>query len=290
MSPETHELTWSELDRLADYTADALSPTDAARVAQLLATDARWSAAYRALRQADTAVRANLAAAAAQPTPIPDDIAEQIDAALRRLTAPGATVVSLDAARAKRRRAFTMGIAAAAATVVAVIGGIAFNAGLIRSESTSPAMDAGSQAGRNAAEVPAPAASALAGADAGVADGARVLASGTDYRLDTLRVLTAQAPPSSRTSDSKTEESPQFAAGEAPGALARLTTPAGLADCLRAVTGSHPGVPVVLDYARFEGQPALIIVIRQSSSLTIIATGPECGTSGTDEKAAVSAG
>ena len=92
------------------------------------------------------------------------------------------------------------------------------------------------------------------------------------------------------TNDSKTEESPQFTAGEAPDGLARLTTPAGLAECLRAVARSYPGVAVVLDYARFDGQPALMIVIQQVGSSKIIVVGPNCGVSGTDEKAAVSAG
>jgi hypothetical protein len=45
-----------------------------------------------------------------------------------------------------------------------------------------------------------------------------------------------------------------------------------------------------LDYARFEGQPALMIVVRQAASSTIIAVGPDCGVLGADEKAAVPAG
>ena len=185
-----------------------------------------------------------------------------------------------------------VGFAAAAATVVAVMGGIALNTDLIRTETNSPAMEADDgRAGRDAPTVPAPAASALTGADPNVASGgARVLASGTDYRLDTLPPLAAQAPPPGQMTGDKTAESPQFTAGEAPGGLARLTTPAGLAECLRAVAASHPGSAVLLDYARFEGQPALMIVVRQANSSTIIVVGPDCGVSGTDEKAAVPAG
>ncbi len=288
MSPETHDLTWSELDRLADYTADALPATEAALVAHLVATDPRWSAAHRALHVADLAVRADLATAAVVPIRVPDDVAAQIDAALRRLTPAGATVVSLAAARAKRRRAFTAGIAAAAATVVAVVGGIAFNTSLTRSETASPTMaEADGPAGRDASTAPAPALSAQAGADPGIAGGTRILTSGTDYRLDTLSQLAAQAPPAGQY-DSKTAESPQYTAGEAPGGLATLSTPAGLADCLRAVAASHPGAVVLLDYARFEGQPALMIVLRQAQSSMIIVVGPNCGAAGSDEKAAVS--
>ena len=193
-------------------------------VARLVATDPRWSAAHRALSRADAAVRADLSVTAALPTKVPDDVAAQIDAAIRRLT-PEATVASLDAARAKRRRAVMAGFAAAAATVVAVVGGIALNTGLIRTDTGSPAMEADDgRAGRDAPTAPAPAASALTGADPGVAGGARVLASGTDYRLETLPQLAAQAPPLGQTTGDKTAESPQFSAGEAPGGLARLTT------------------------------------------------------------------
>jgi len=284
MSPETHDLTWSELDRLADYTADALSRTDAEQVARLVATDSRWSAAHRALREADANVRADLSAAAAAPTRMPDDVAAQIDAALRRLTPTGASVISLDAARSKRRRAFTAGIAAAAATVVAVMGGIAINSGLMRSESNPMSAPAEGQAGRDAPTVPAP----VTGLDA--EPGARAMASGTDYRLDTLPQLAAQVPPAGQNTDSKAGEQPQFSNGEAAGALARLTTPAGLAACLAAVAAVHPGTPVLLDYARFEGEPALVIVVRQATLSKIIVVGPDCGLLGTDEKAVVTAG
>lgn len=288
MSPDTHGLTWAELDRLADYTADALGPADASRVANLVDTDLRWAAALRALREADIAVRADLSAAATMVAPVPDDVAAQIDAALRRLRPTGATVISLDAARAKRRRMATAGIAAAAATVVAVVGGISLNAGLIRSESNPAAvapMDG--TAGRDAPTAPMPD-PATGNAGPGSASNAKVLASGTDYRLDTLPQLAALTPPSVRTSDAQAE-TPQFTVELAPDGLARLTAPAGLGDCLRAVASRYPGVVVVLDYARFEGQPALMIVIRQDSTSKIVAVGPDCGISGTDEKAAVPA-
>ena len=120
MSPETHDLTWSELDRLADYTADALPPTDAASVARLVATDPRWSAAHRALHQADVAVRADLATAAALPT---RDARRCGGADRCRASSAHTGRLSPSTRREhKRRRAFTAGIAAAAATVVAVHG------------------------------------------------------------------------------------------------------------------------------------------------------------------------
>jgi hypothetical protein len=297
MRPETHDLSWAELDRLADYTADALSPGEADQVARLVANDPRWSTALRALRAAEGSVQANLAAAMAAPTRMPDDVAAQIDAALQRLTPHGATVISLDAARAKRRRAMTAGFAAAAATVVAVLGGLVINTTYMR-DSSSPMSAPGGQAGRDAPEaapsVATVAPPALGSEDYAMADRARVVASGTDYRRETLAQSAALAPEPAPTIDSKGGQTTFFSAGEAPDGLLRLNAPAALESCLRAVNTQRPGVPVVVDYARFEGQPALVIVVRQentpNTTLTIVVVGPDCGRSGTDERAAVTAG
>jgi hypothetical protein len=76
-------------------------------------------------------------------------------------------------------------------------------------------------------------------------------------------------------------------AGAVPFALDALTMPDRLAACLTAVRAAHPGTVTVLDYARFQSQPALIIVIRQGSGGLVVAVGENCGLTGTDEKAAV---
>ncbi len=300
MSPDTHPLTWSELDRLADYTADALDPADAADVARLVQTDSRWAGAFRALTQADAAVRADLAAAAAVPVAMPEDVTARLDNALA--AAARATVISLAEARAKsqpnksqpnrshsdrshsnrRRRLALAGIAAAA--FFAVAGGLVLNSQLTTGTTSSAGAPA-AEADRNGATAPPALALPSPGFDSAFGTPA-VLATGTDYRLDTLPELSRQ--PAAAAGGSKTSATPgPLAAQDAPGALARLTTPAGLAECLRVVTARYPGTAVLLDYARFDGEPALMIVVRRGSASTIVAVGSNCGIAGSDEKAAV---
>ena len=61
--------------------------------------------------------------------------------------------------------------------------------------------------------------------------------------------------------------------------LTRLRAPDALADCLAALTG--PGVdttPLALDYAAFEGRPALVVVLpsRQPDRVDVFAVGAGC--------------
>src|SRR5437762_2651621 len=77
-----------DLDRLADYVGGALDGTpEADAVADLVATDPRWSAAYSGLIDADLAVRSDLAAVAREPQPMPPDVLSRLTAALA--VAPG---------------------------------------------------------------------------------------------------------------------------------------------------------------------------------------------------------
>jgi hypothetical protein len=43
----------------------------------------------------------------------------------------------------------------------------------------------------------------------------------------------------------------------------------------------------VVDFARFEGDPALIMVVRNGAVSTVVAVGPDCGNGGADELASV---
>src|SRR5688572_17417727 len=75
-------LTWSELDLLADWSIGELTGPEADRVAVLVGTDPRWSAAHAALMQADPLVRTSLQVAAATPAMMPADVAERITSAV----------------------------------------------------------------------------------------------------------------------------------------------------------------------------------------------------------------
>jgi hypothetical protein len=275
-------LTETELDRLADYTVDVLEPQDAAEVAGLIQTDPRWATAYRSLMDADVAVGADLSSFGRTPEPMPADVVARIDTALAGLPSRAkvaSNVVSLDQARARRRRTMAR-LAGAAAAAVAVGGGIA-----AVTQSSIFTVAGTAERADTAAGAPAPVPPAAAGA------GPRVLASGTDYELDSLPALSATAYPFAADSGALKSDAPRAAAeaaGAAGGPLTRLTG-AALQTCLDAVLGRHPGTVAVLDYARYLGQPSLVIVVRQVAGSIVVAVGEDCGLAGPDEKAAVPA-
>jgi hypothetical protein len=214
----------------------------------------------------------------------------RIDAALSELGGAAlATVSSLDAARARRVRRWRTGIGVAAAGVALVGGGYSVFGSSVFPESASPtsargmADNAGSAPGAPAAAPPVA---------MGAPPGVPAVSSGTDYRLDTLGSLarTAYAAAGAAAEDAgtlKSTEVPRSVAEAAPGPLARLTGADALATCLGAVLALHPGTVTALDYARFSGEPALVIVVRQVAGTLVVAVGDECGLAGADEKAAV---
>jgi hypothetical protein len=67
------------------------------------------------------------------------------------------------------------------------------------------------------------------------------------------------------------------------GPLGRLADPGALSDCLAAIARAHPGTPAVVDFAMFEGTPALVVVIRQGAGAVVVAAGSRCGIGGADE-------
>jgi hypothetical protein len=184
-------------------------------------------------------------------------------------------------------------VAAAAAAVVALGGGLAYvlqNPLTSTNTASAPEMYRGeSDTAGTPAAVPAP--SALPA----VAPGASIIASGTNYTPTALQYLAtapaanaAPGPPDSA-GGQKPGELPQEVREAVPSPLARLAEPTGLEQCLRAVWAVHPGTVALLDYARFENDPALVIVIRQVAGRVVVAVGDECGINGSDEKAAIPA-
>lgn len=63
------------------------------------------------------------------------------------------------------------------------------------------------------------------------------------------------------------------------GALTRLASPAQREDCLAAVTAAVGGTPTRVDYARYAGSPAMIIVLS-GARYRVVAVGPDCGLPG----------
>jgi hypothetical protein len=316
-------LTEEEFDRLADYLADALDPQDAAEVHRLVAEDPRWSTAHAALAEADAAVREILAGPNYAVGPMPADIAARLDDALRDIartahpsvtdgpaprvsstaglgsvtssattssaTGSSPTTSSLAAARAKRRR-FVTGIAAAAAAAVAIVGGLVVSANLFdRAQQTTAAPESAvdGAGAPNKADAPAPPAAAAPTEPV-------FLASGSDYSLTTLGQLSAprtafgMSPGVSAQDSAKQSRGigpvPQTVREGAPQPLARLLDRAALSACLDAIQTINPGSVAAVDYARFAGSPALVVLVERGSTSTVVAVGPDCGRSGADQK------
>jgi hypothetical protein len=316
-------LTEEEFDRLADYLADALDPQDAAEVHRLVAEDPRWSTAYAALSAADAAVREILAGPIYAVGPMPADIAARLDSALRDVartshssvtdvpaprvssvagvgsitssaagsSAAGSSpaVASLAAARAKRRRIVT-GIAAAAAAAVAIVGGLAATTNLFdrAQQSLAGAGSASDSAGsQSRAEAAAPSAAAAPTEPV-------FLASGSDYSMTTLGQLSAPPTAFGASAGVSAQDTAKHGVGPvpqpvregAPAPLARLLDRAALSACLDAIRAINPGSVVAVDYARFAGSPALVVLVEQGNTSTVVAVGSDCGRSGADQKGA----
>jgi hypothetical protein len=120
---------------------------------------------------------------------------------------------------------------------------------------------------------------------------ADVHASGSDYNAVTLAAL--GAPIAARGSNSTQTESGPNALGaptqpagptEVPDTLRRLTEPDARAACLKAIIAQYGGTARLLDYARYQGSPALIVVLDGAQGVTgrkwVVAVGPKCGTGG----------
>jgi hypothetical protein len=301
-----------DLDRLADYAAGVLEGADEAEVSHLVRTDPAWRSAYTALVAADDLVRTELRAEAHRRLePMPADVVVRIDAALAELRPSGlraepprlvdgpdhavparhrvAEVVPL-ASRTRRRR-LALGFASAAAAVVLVLAGITVFGDMIvsKNENTSAAPAAGAR-GPEAADQAAPPPSALF-------DSGHAASTGTNYDAVGLAGLAATA---ARTSSlllpspipapfgngaSPTKAmAPQAPADKAavPAPLYALAHQPQLATCLTAIRRAYPGTVVLLDYARYLGQPALIAVVAAEGHTTAVAVGPQCGVTGLD--------
>jgi hypothetical protein len=56
-----------------------------------------------------------------------------------------------------------------------------------------------------------------------------------------------------------------------------------LPGCLNAIVARHGGRPTLVDYAHYEGRPAVIVVLTGPDGTRVVAAGPNCGATGPDE-------
>lgn len=249
----------ADLDRLADYTAGVLDPEDQRRVDELIRTDPAWRQAHQALAGAQPRVDAALAGLG--PATMPQDVADRLDSALAGETGPAdrGTAKVIDISRRRRWTRLAAGTTAAAAAVAAIFAGVV-------ALSNSGGYNAATSNG-----APQPKSPALALGQPSV------LHSGKDYTPRTLGGGGA-----STSTDSQTAPRPdaQNAAGDN---LSRLNDQAALGQCLAAIVAVHGGTPSVVDYARFDGEPALVVTLVGTAGHRIVVVGPQCGIGGPAE-------
>lgn len=312
------EFSGVDHDLLADYVGGALDGTpEQETVARLVEEDTAWHDAYAALVRALELVDADLAEWAAGPAPeMPLAVTDRITAALagagpaptddaplavpgfdrdpagvRRGTVPAQatggsrrvreTTRPADGperrtgpGRRARRWARVGGPVAVAAASIAAVGlglsnlvgaGSGGGAGL-------SAQDAGKQAPvpRNGTpyRVTTPTTS-----------------SGTDYTPERLSGgLSSTLASPSREKDSQPGLAPQGQRATGPLGLARLARPGALGDCLTAIGVEHGSGPItvdVVDYASFQGLPAIVVTfVDAGGARWAWASGPECGVPG----------
>jgi hypothetical protein len=283
-----------DLDRLADFVGGALDGTpDAEAVRHLITSDPVWADAYTALVSADEVVRGQLHDLGSEAPAVPDDVLQRLDAALAGAAPPRLKVVPPVrdelAERRNRRRRWTVGLATAAA--VLVCGSIGFT---VLRNAPMQRDTASSSAGNGAAAPPKAAAPASSG-------GTAVFSSGRDYSVDSLRTLgllsgqnVAKSPNAMQenTGAGDSADAPGPMRAEEPTAvpsgLAPLDAPDTRAACLNAIVAQYGGTIVIVDYARFQGAPALIVLLDGASfaggGRGVVVVGPRCGPGNTTDE------
>ncbi|MGX1617339.1 hypothetical protein ACWIF8_25965 [Micromonospora chalcea] len=304
----SREFSEVDHDLLADYLGGALDGTpEQATVARLVEQDPAWRVAYDDLAEALDLVHTDLAGWAAAPAPeMPVAVADRITAALAGAgPAPGPAplrdgtpVVPAQAGgasrppgtasrperhsgpgRRPRRWARIAGPVALAAASVAAVG---LGVGRLADPGDGGTAD-------RAVGEPAPMAAAP------YRTTGPALSSGTDW---TPERLAADRVPSGAKSMPQDMAGPSGAGREngperplssdkyrvSALELDRLARPETLAACLTAIGAEHGATPLtvnMIDYARYQGAPALVVTFADASGARWgWASGPECGVPG----------
>ncbi|MFC5005342.1 hypothetical protein ACFPIJ_46870 [Dactylosporangium cerinum] len=283
----------ADFDLLADFVGGALDGTpEADDVRRLVSTDEAWAEAYGALVTAEVAVRDRLTALGAEPLPVPADVAHRLNAALQDAVVapqPGAAVLDLARAReARRQRRQRWAISLTTAAAVLICGGfgisLVVNGDNAKQDTVTSSADGG---GKNEAAPQSAPTPASGGTRSSMRSDAALVASGQDYGPGTVGQLAKASPPAaamagegSGNADTSKSAKPE----DVPVELRRLRDPVARAACLNAVVGEYGGQVTLVDYARFEGQPALVVIVDGTrlgaGKRLVIAVGPDCGIGG----------
>lgn len=266
-------------DLLADYVGGALEGTpEQERVAGLIATSPEWEHAAHELTTALGGVQRDLEILRQTAEPMPEDLAARFEGLFDRprrdpLEPRVVTRHSKQAGQAKARRwkrwAAPVAVAAAALGLFAI--------GKLPTL-VAPAMNS-ADSGRTSTEVAADAPGAMAQVPVQTAT--------TWQRYDRNNLAQQQwlaqgaAPFSSR---SGVDTATGKASEEGVEQLQRLLDQSALRQCLNAVNAVLPGTVDLVEYAYFEGNPALVISITSANGKWLFVAGPNCGQLGPDER------
>jgi hypothetical protein len=310
------EFSGVDIDLLADYVGGALDGTpDEAVVTALIADDPAWREAYGELTGGVAAVTNRLRELGAVDEPMPADVVARIDAAL--LVADDASDVTAGAdtmepgtdgaaparhlvavasgSRSKRARRLRWAAPVGIAAGVLAFAGFGLQQQFAGSSSDTATSSAGGSADRAAPQ-------AAGAAELSLPSGPVPLSeSGTDYRRGTLiqaarerTMLAPQLEPGADGSSRKAVPSPgQIAAADQD--LDRLRAQDALQQCIEAIAASHGSGDITaqtIDFARYEGNPAVVVTFVAAGESWVWASGPACGTRGVgaDKLASVKVG
>lgn len=285
-----------DVNLLADYIGGVLDGSpDESVVATLIADDPAWRDAYETLSGGMAAVTAELGRFEAEP--MPDDVAARLDAALAAAPPPLAVVRSTDSEdeaapavreteaqpRRSRKARWVTPIAIAAGAVAFVGFGLDYLAGRDTSSNDSGSSSAGTyaQAGGESADsgaadraqAPALAPDGASGSAPAptrkleVPPGPQLLASGMNYSKKTLGEAVSSTMASSTADYDKS--------------LARLRVGSALQDCLDMIAAANGGGHLTaesVDFARYNGKPAIVVRFTSNGKAWAVASGPACGT------------
>jgi hypothetical protein len=259
--PDAHP----DLETLADLQEGLLPPTPAAAVSGHLAGCASCRADYDALGRIPVRL-----AEAAEVGPAPSDLVNRLEEALTgEPRAATVTITPLATARRNRlaRDNRVLQVAAAAVLVLAATA-----VGVSALQDRSPSQEASeATAGDTAGELSA--------------GSVPVLSTGTDYTQDSVAtavpgLLASEGPPVPLGAPRATAS--QYAAEDA----SRLGAGAALSGCVTALADDpdtaavEMPTPLVVDIAKFAGQPATVIVLptpMEMDRLDVFVVGSDCG-------------
>jgi hypothetical protein len=266
-----------DIDLLADYIGGALDGTpQEPKVRELISTDPAWRQAAADLTLALDLVAIDLQVTAAAPDPMPADLITRFDELLagpQFAAAAGPAARSgvgervVPRAKARRRRLARWGGPIVIAAGIATVVGGALLTG--QSNESSPLADA-------------PANEQTWNADIGVP----TVASGANFTREQVSNTAANA-----ALQSTPGVAPRLTLDAAegtldpsvPAELTALRAEPRLARCLELVTAQVPGAVRLVDFARFEDAPALIIAISAADDDWAFVAGADCGVTDTDE-------